>query len=216
MFTIFKISVFLCFVVHAKTCVSSGLDELVDCKIKQALHPLEKNIRELEQELETTKKKLAIAEQDLDLTKSRLDKIELTNFVKLHNGKIPQNQLPGLYATTNLQDVQWQALHMAAAAACRGSTATGGRGPWSNGVIPGSRSESCQTLCGRLRDRKLCDAKVSISGKMGRAVSHKQLVGLFYNYGCKSGGHQYDEVNGSDENLRGKSNYFSFCCCRKA
>jgi len=212
--TIFMISVFP-FVVDAKTCESSSLDELVDCKINQALHPLEKKIQKLEEELEAAKKKLSAAELNLDMTKSQLEEIDLANFVKLKNGRIPQNKLPGLYATTNLQDIQWQALHMAAAAACRGSTARGGHGPWSNGVIPGSNRVSCKTLC-RRSDRKVCDAKVSISGFMGRAGSHKQLVGLFYNYGCKSGGHQYDEVNGSDNNLRKGGNYFSFCCCRKA
>jgi hypothetical protein len=217
MFTIFMISVFLCFVVDAKTCESSSLDELVDCKINQALHPLEKKIQKLEEDLEVAKKKLAAAELNLDMTKSQLEEIDLANFVKLHNGRIPQNQLPGLYATTNLQDIQWQALHMAAAAACRGSTARGGHGPWSNGVIPGSSKVSCKTLCRRLPNRKVCDAKVSISGFMGRTGSHKELVGAFYNYGCKSGGHQYDEVNGSDKNLRYRGgNYFSFCCCRKA
>ena len=41
----------------------------------------------------------------------------------------------------------WQALHMAAAAACRGSTASGGTGPWGNAVLAKENTRSCNQVC---------------------------------------------------------------------
>lgn len=41
----------------------------------------------------------------------------------------------------------WQALHMAAAAACRGSTASGGRGPLGNAVLAKENTRSCNQVC---------------------------------------------------------------------
>merc|ERR550537_1136145 len=42
-------------------------------------------------------------------------------------------------------DLAWQSLHMAGAAACRGSTPQGGKGPWSNSVIPKENGKKCST-----------------------------------------------------------------------
>ena len=44
------------------------------------------------------------------------------------NGRVPQKLLPGGFDQYSAFDLGWQSLHMAAAAACRGSTASGGSG----------------------------------------------------------------------------------------
>ena len=44
---------------------------------------------------------------------------------KLSNNKLSQSVLPGGYSDLTASELQWQSLHMAAAAACRGLTKTG-------------------------------------------------------------------------------------------
>ena len=65
----------------------------------------------------------------------------------------------------------WQALHMTAAAACRGSTPGGGTGPRGNVVLAKKYTRSCSQVCGATI-YNLCYADVSISGYLGRAVLH--------------------------------------------
>ena len=121
------------------------------------------------------------------------------------------------------KDHAWQSMHMAAAAACRGSTATGGTGPWGNAVLAKDASKSCSEVCAR-SPFKLCDADVAISGYKGQAGSYTQRLGHFYNYGCaytKFGNRvEFDEVraNGNDVFLDFSSGkwYYRYCCCRKA
>ena len=61
-------------------------------------------------------------------------------------------------------DLAWQSLHAAAAAACRGSTPSGGGGPWANVVIAKLNTHSCDALCGETSYTQ-CDADISILGK---------------------------------------------------
>ena len=135
------------------------------------------------------------------------------------DGPLPQNLLLGGYDTYTAYDLAWQSLHMAAAAACRGSTASGGSGPWGNSVrvrnIPGNKS--CAQICRETGHFRNCDAEVSIYGKKGKATNNGQEVGKFYNYGCgASWGNGGNEASVSDEAiLNHGGNYFSFCCCRK-
>merc|ERR1719427_905469 len=68
-----------------------------------------------------------------------------------------------------MQDVAWQALHAAAAAACRGSTSSGGTGPWYNGVMAKKNTESCDKICGATEHHKICDADISVQGFYGKA-----------------------------------------------
>ena len=112
----------------------------------------------------------------------------------------------------------WQALHMAAAAACRGSTASGGTGPWQNSVIAKENTRSCNDICGDTQFN-LCDADVSINGYIGKAKSYSQILGNFYNYGCELPGNtddDFDEVKAAGEDVFKSINYYRFCCCRKA
>ena len=115
----------------------------------------------------------------------------------------------------------WQALHMAAAAACRGSTPSGGTGPWGNAVLAKENTKSCDQICGASPFNK-CDADVSISGNKGQAESYSQRLGHFYNYGCGTPGNtnvKFDEVKAAGEDVfkdvSAGNWYYRFCCCRK-
>lgn len=79
-------------------------------------------------------------------------------------------------------DLAWQALHVAAAAACRGSTPTGGSGTKVNAVLTrNSRGpESCKQLCANTKWATICDAEVSVYGKLGKATINGQTV----NFSC--------------------------------
>ena len=117
-------------------------------------------------------------------------------------------------------DNQWQALHMAAAAACRGSTPEGGKGPWSNAVIPKQNGAKCSEQCQRMPDRTDCKAEVSLTGYPGKATSYTQKVGHFYNYECDGGWNEdinHNEVAALEGVIEetGKTAYYRFCCCAK-
>lgn len=117
----------------------------------------------------------------------------------------------------------WYALHVAAAAACRGSTATGGSGPHGNVVLAKENTNSCDNQCAATEFSE-CDADVAIQGVLGRAGSYTENVGQFYNYGCSTPGNTnaaYDSVKAEDDealfkglNLQRYSQYYRFCCCR--
>ena len=51
------------------------------------------------------------------------------------NSRLPQNLLLAGYDKYSAYDLAWQSLHMAAAAACRGSTSSGGSGCCGNMVL---------------------------------------------------------------------------------
>ena len=117
------------------------------------------------------------------------------------------------------KEVAWYSLHVAAAAACRGSTASGGTGPWANRVLAKENTRSCADQCADT-PASACDADVSIQGNFGKATSYTAKIGNFYNYGCATPGNTevlYDEVKATDDGvLRGTGiAYYRFCCCRK-
>ncbi|KAL5250197.1 hypothetical protein ACHWQZ_G016056 [Mnemiopsis leidyi] len=117
-------------------------------------------------------------------------------------------------------DNQWQALHMAAAAACRGSTPQGGKGPWSNSVVPKENGVKCDDQCKReIGGRTVCKAEVSLTGYPGKATSYTQIVGHYYNYECDKGWNA--DINNNevaaeeDAIITRKTTYYRFCCCAK-
>ena len=133
------------------------------------------------------------------------------------NGRLPQNHLEAGYDKYSAYDLAWQSLHMAAAAACRGSTSSGGRGCCQNSVMARNTGDkkSCAEICAETVFTN-CDADVSVYGKKGKATKNGMVVGAFYNYGCSGSANGGDEVSVSDETVIDHSmHYFSFCCCRK-
>ena len=135
------------------------------------------------------------------------------------NGRLSQSLLEAGYDKYSLYDLGWQSLHMAAAAACRGSTSSGGSGSRENAVLVRNRADkmTCSQICVRTI-YSYCDAEVSIHGKTGKATQNGEKIGAFYNYQC---GHA---ANGGSEVSRSVSDitrfpdpypYYSFCCCRK-
>ena len=115
-------------------------------------------------------------------------------------------------------DLAWQSLHLAAAAACRGSTSSGGGGDWANKVMVRNRynGRTCKRICLMNAPYVNCDAEVSIYGKPGKATFDGEIVGSFYNYGCQYGLKGGSEATGGDDDIQdGSDDYFGFCCCRK-
>ena len=135
------------------------------------------------------------------------------------SGRLNQSLLVAGYDKYSLYDLGWQSLHMAAAAACRGSTSSGGSGCCENVVLVRNTADkkTCAQICAQSPFRN-CDAEVSIHGKTGKATQNGEKIGAFYNYQC---GHA---ANGGSEVSRSVSDitrfpdpypYYSFCCCRK-
>ena len=117
------------------------------------------------------------------------------------------------------KDMAWYSLHVAAAAACRGSTPTGGSGPNGNMVYPKENTNSCDNLCAQTY-YTVCDADVSIQGEFGKAGAYSERIGMFYNYGCSRIGNpqeSFDEVKAEDSAiLQGLGiGFYRFCCCRR-
>ena len=76
-------------------------------------------------------------------------------------GRLPQNLLVAGYDRYSAYDLTWQSLHMAAAAACRGSTATGGKGGWGNAVLVRNTldKKTCAQICAQTIHNN-CDAEL--------------------------------------------------------
>jgi len=135
------------------------------------------------------------------------------------NGRLPQSLLVAGYDKYNLYDLGWQSLHMAAAAACRGSTSSGATSCCENVVLVRNTADkkTCAQICAQSPFAN-CDAEISIHGKTGKATQNGEKIGAFYNCGCDH------SANGGSEVLRSESDitrfpdpypYYSFCCCRK-
>ena len=122
------------------------------------------------------------------------------------------------YLTFSARDLQWQSLHMSAAAACRGSTPHGGSGPWHNSVFPRTKGHTCAQVCSSTKFFTICDASMSISGYMSRTNSSGQPSGIYYNYGCGSLGHlgmKHEETTKDDYITQKYPYLLGYCCCRK-
>ena len=132
------------------------------------------------------------------------------------NKKIAHSVLPAGFSEVRVADLQLESLHVAAAAACRGSTATGGSGPYANTVYPRSKGLSCMQVCKGTAVYVNCDAEVSIVGDSRLARTSKDIVGFFYNYGCGDS-HPYAnfETNIKPSDRIHIHGYISYCCCRK-
>ena len=104
------------------------------------------------------------------------------------NGRLSHNLLDAGYDKYSAYDLAWQSLHMAAAAACRGSTASGGSGCCDNQVMAGNTAyqKTCAEICAQTTYRN-CDSEVSIYGNKGKATNNGMIVGKFYNYSCHHG-----------------------------
>lgn len=135
------------------------------------------------------------------------------------NGRLSQSLLVAGYDKYSLYDLGWQSLHMAAAAACRGSTSSGGSGCCENVVLVRNAADkkSCAQICAQSPFRN-CDAEVSIHGKTGKATQNGEKIGAFYNYQCGHAGNGGSEVSNSASDITRFPeliNYYGFCCCRK-
>lgn len=200
---IFTLLGFMAFAVLSQTCDIH--DEVTRISMREAL----RTEVSLGQDIQSLKSDVAKREKAL------LDKIDA---LQAELSKL-KTEVQEDVKKDMMQDVAWQALHAAAAAACRGSTASGGTGPWGNGVYPKENDDSCDNICSAT-DRPICDADISIQGFYGKATSYSKSVGRFYNYGCSGAGNtnvKYDEVKADEDAILTGSNsdYYRYCCCRK-
>ena len=131
------------------------------------------------------------------------------------NGLLPQKLLVAGYDKYSAYDLAWQSYHVTAAAACRGSTPTGGSGPVANAVtVRNIRDKlSCNQIFGRSSYGHF-DAEVSIAEKSGKATRNGELVGHFYNYPCGHANNGGSEASTSNNGAL-QFQFCSFCCCRR-
>ena len=88
-------------------------------------------------------------------------------------GACPTTFLKQVYDKYSVYDLAWQSLHMAAAAACRGSTASGGSGCYDNQVM--ARNTADQKTCAEICVQTTycnCNSEVSIYGNKGKATNN--------------------------------------------
>merc|ERR1711910_36364 len=109
----------------------------------------------------------------------------------------------------SVADQQWQSLHMAAAAACRASTAFGGHGNNANQVYPRTKGQTCDQVCKATKYYTECDASLSIMGTMGRVKTVNRSAGAFYNYHCNSAGYPglFHEESSQDNSIAAIPDY---------
>jgi len=163
-----------------------------------------------ERQLQGLMNKIERLEKEVQKLKSETVKLD-------SNKKIAHSVLPAGFSEVRVADLQMEALHMAAASACRGSTGTGGSGCCDNRVYPRSTGLSCRQVCARTIHVN-CDAELAINGRRVLARSSKDYVGRFYNYGCgdASSNPAFEtNIKTSDHIRFSDYSYISFCCCRK-
>ena len=179
-------------------------------KLRSENSGLKRNVTSLNRELATTKEELTEIRTELESLKS-----EVESCAKLTSeGRISQSILPGSYAEYSLEDIQWQSLHMAAAAACRGSTPSKGR--HSNRAIPRLDGVTCTQVCSETFFSN-CEGTVALMGLQKQTLTNTTPVGngLFYDYGCewnqRSG---LSELTYANKKILHATYYINYCCCR--
>merc|ERR1712168_740701 len=167
------------------------------------------------QKLKTDNEKLKADSQKLkaDDQKLKVDSDKLKSDNKELKAEVSRLKNNG-YSQFSVADQQWQSLHMAAAAACRASTALGGHGPWGNTVWPRTSGHTCDQVCNNTKAYTECDASLSIMGAMGRVKSVNRAAGSFYNYHCNGHGDRGHEEVVADSAVTDIGRYYEYCCCR--
>ena len=135
------------------------------------------------------------------------------------NGKIPQRFLPAGYDKLSASDIQWQAEHMSAAAACRGLNKNKGH-PGIHSVVllrNSKQMKTCRQLCA-MSWANNCDGEVSIWGAVGKGTKNGEEVGNYYNFGCDYGYNGGSEAFSKADSISRKHQdgvpyFFSYCCC---
>ena len=76
---------------------------------------------------------------------------------------------------------------MAAVAACKGRTTSGGSGSCQNAVMVRDTADAktCAQICSQTIYAN-CDGEVSVYGRERKASKNGENVGYFYNYKCNS------------------------------
>jgi len=193
--------------------------------IDQYITELSTAVKQLNKDLAVGKKDLATAKKIIGEANAQIGSLKREvallkkNTVKLDsNNKIKQSLLPGGYSNFTASDLQWQSLHMAAAAACRATSGTGGSGDLPNMIFSRDRGMTCNAVCNGTSIYKECDSELTLMGNIVKAESYKTELGSFYNYGCDnidtvpSPGF---EASSPHDKVITSPQFMSYCCCRK-
>ena len=188
---------------HALNCLQKNSTET-----EKALERMEIEVQSLKEKNEELERNATSAGRRISALETAVDKCaKLTS-----NGRISRDILPGSYANYTLEDVQWQSVHMAAAAACRGVSVS--KGPHANRVIPNRDGVACSVVCAETTYTH-CDGTVNLMGFKGQSVQNNSPVGVFYNYGCEHQQYRGQSEQGySNGRILTTNYYIGYCCCR--
>ena len=189
---------------------------------KSSLNSLTTTIISVNSTLTTKSKHLKTTveevEVDLNSVQSDVTTLKEDGVKKGPDGRIDRALLPGSYADFTLEDVAWGSVHVAAAAACRGSVPTGGTGHFPNQVIPVIVGSTCHATCNAFTpDSKTyfyCASTVTLMGFVKHATNNLASVGEYYNYGCAAPHTASSELSRSDHVSLERTSYMTYCCCR--
>jgi len=181
--------------------------------LTSTINSLKASLAKVNTELASTKNALnRINSQYTSLSKTVFD-IKRTTVQVGSDHKIARGVLPSGYSDHTADELQWQSLHMAAAACCRAVTATGGSGSHPNRVYPRTKNMNCNQICATTPYRS-CDAEMSIYGSAKKAKSQKDEVGWFSNHGCDDNADYGFEPMLHASDVFKAGTFISFCCCR--
>lgn len=188
-------------------------DQTTLITMQTTIKTLRTDLASVTNELKTTKETLSKFNSQFAALNKAVSEMKKTTVQVGRDHKIAHSLLPAGYSDYAANELQWQSLHMAAAACCRAVTATGGSGSHPNRVYPRTKNMNCNQVC-QATLYTSCDAEMSIYGSVKKASSQKDEVGWFSNHGCDDKGSYGFEpmVNPSDVFKPGT--FISFCCCR--
>ena len=183
------------------------------------VYNLSDTMTSLESEVQKTGTQLGRVSEGLDRVIDNITSLQQDISKKVSvdsEGKIASSILPGSYSSYTLEDVQWQSLHMAAAAAC---TATKSRRRTVNAVVPARAGNMCFFTC-MDTGHYSCRHAVNVGG-YSKQVTDKSVAGSYNAYSCyEKTAKEHTESYWKDGDVlkvRGETELesISYCCCYK-
>lgn len=175
-------------------------------------------MKSLQHKVQKTKTQVDSLSNGLDHVIAKVDTLDrkVSETVKLDSGGlISPSILPGSYSSYTLEDVQWQTLHMSAAAACTGSDALKGSAKM---LVPATPGESCVWTCNNTDPNWTCGSTVTLGGNI-KHISYKSLAGYYHRSSCyeKATSEKSESFWEKEEILKSKGETsltsLSYCCC---
>ena len=200
--------------------------------MSESLDGISGNVKTLQQEVAKTGNHVASLSAGLNKVIDNVSSLkqDMNQTVKVgKDDKISSSVLPGSYSSHSLEDVQWQSLHMAAAASCIGYPTRSGEKSdsehWSKtrAVIPAQYGQSCYSTC-KETWYKSCAGMVVLGGT-DRRIRDRREAGHYITERCwdrpsrdQTESHWRDEdILKSKESCPScdKMESVAYCCCAK-